>query len=199
MPGEAHNLSMPRIHSLKPNVTRDEAIHAFNGSLRSLLHGHLRAVADFYIAFYLFKVDITNRGHRTSSIFGLDAVNGSLDVYSFDQLPLETVELETRNAVPACLGDAAAQELVIAKVRRVVFNSGFFRLHDLRISAERQPMQIHVPYWVGFRGTDTAKVIILDAVRRRLEGSKVRHILHSWLLPSPERTAIAPIAPKVLS
>ena len=189
------------IHSLKPNVSRDEAFESLNGSLRNLLHGPLRAVADFYIPFFLFKVAVINRGHQTSSIFGLDAVNGSLDLYRFDHLPLESelVGIETRNCVPAALDEEAACEFVIAKVRRVVFSSGFFRLRDLHISAERQPLEIHVPYWVGFRGANTAKVIILDAVRRKIEGPKVRHILHSWLLPSSETALATPAAPKVLS
>ena len=188
-------------HSLKPNVSRDEALHAFNNPVRNLLFGPLRAVADFYIPFFLFKVDITNRGQQTSSIFGLDAVNGSLDLYRFDHHPLESeiVNIETRNHVPAALEDKRSHELVIAKVRRVVFSSGFFRLRDLHISAERQPLEIHVPYWVGFRGTNTANAVILDAVRRKIEGSKVRHILHSWLLPSSEPTLVTPAVTKVLS
>jgi hypothetical protein len=189
------------IHSLKPNVARDEAFFAFNNPARNLIFGPLRAVADFYIPFHLFTVDITNRGHQTSSIFGLDAVNGTLDLYRFDCLPLDSVlmQVETRNCVPAALQDRASHDLVIAKVRRVVFSSGFFGLRDLHISAERQPLEIHVPYWVGFRGTHATNFIILDAIRRKIEGSKVRHILHSWLLPSSEPTLVTPAATKVLS
>jgi|SRR5215470_8896653 len=189
------------IQSLKPNVSRDEAVQALNSPARNLLFGPLRAIADFYIPFFLFNIDITNRGQRTTTIFGLDAVNGTLDLYRFDHLPLESeiVHVETRNFVTAALEDDRSRDLVIAKVRRVVFSSGFFRIRDLHISAERQPREIHVPYWVGFRGTNTANVIILDAVRRKIEGSKVRHILHSWLLPSAEPTLVTPAIPKVLS
>jgi hypothetical protein len=192
---------MTAIHSLKPNVSRHEALESFDHPARNLLFGSLRAVADFYIPFYLYAVSISNRGQQTSSIFGLDAVNGSLDLYRFDHLPLESelVALETRNCVPAALDEEAACEFVIAKVRRIVFSSGFFKLRSLRISAERQPRAIHVPYWVGFRGTNTAKAIILDAVRRKIEGPKVRHILHSWLLPSSEPVLVTPAIPKVLS
>jgi len=187
------------IRSLKPNVSRDQAIAVFNHPARNLLHGPLRAVADFYIPFYLFTVDITNRGHQTSSIFALDAVNGTLDLYRFEHPPFDLFQLETRNVVPASLQDAPSRELVITKVRRVVFNAGFFRLREFKISAERHPMQIHVPYWVGFRGTNTANFVVLDAVRRRMEGSKVRHILHRWLSTSSEGTLVTTASSKVLS
>ena len=190
---------MTRISSLKPNVSRDQAVAAFNNPARNFFRGPLRAVADFYIPFYLFTVGIKNRGHQTSSIFGLDAVNGTLDLYRFDDLLQETVQLETRNVVPASLQEAASCELVIAKVRRVVFSSGFFRLRDLKISAERHPQPIHIPYWVGFRGANNADFVILDAVRRRVEGSKVRHIFHSWIAPFPDRTLVTAASSKVLS
>ena len=79
---------MARIRSLKPNVTRDEATEQFSrdrvlGLLRNAAFGPLRSVAEFYIPFHLFQVEVVNRGRRDLRIFGLDAVNGSLDLYHF--------------------------------------------------------------------------------------------------------------------
>jgi hypothetical protein len=180
---------MARIRSLKPNVTREEAVEEFSPGgaldlLREVAFGPLCSVAEFYIPFQLFRVEILNRRKCDQRILGLDAVNGSLDLYHFEQLPgpREVIYLETRNCVPALRDDARAKELVVAKVRRVLFSSGFFRLRDLRISAEPVPGEIHIPYWIGFRGRGIrARFAVLDAVRRQVEGAKVRCLLRDWL------------------
>jgi hypothetical protein len=180
---------MARIRSLKPNVTREQAIAEFSPGgaldlLREAVFGPLRSVAEFYIPFRLFQLEIVNRGKRDQRILGLDAVNGSLDLYYFDQLPglREVIYLETRNCVPALCDDARAKELVVAKARRVLFSSGFFQLRDLRISAEPVPGEIHIPYWIGFRGREVhPRFAVLDAVRRQVEGAKVRRLLRDWL------------------
>ncbi len=82
---------MPRIRSLRPNVSRDAAVEEFSSgafnSMRALVFGPLRSVADFYIPFQLFQVEISNRGKIDQRVFGLDAVSGSLDLYHFEQLP----------------------------------------------------------------------------------------------------------------
>ncbi len=82
---------MARIRSLRPNVTREEATEHFSSGLfdflRETTFGPLHSVADFYIPFRLFQVEILNGGKRDQRIFGLDAVNGSLDLYHFEQLP----------------------------------------------------------------------------------------------------------------
>lgn len=180
---------MARIRSLKPNVTREEAIEQFSsdgvaGLLRNAVFGPLRSVAEFYIPFHLFQVEIVNRGKRDQRIFGLDAVNGSLDLYHFEQLPglPDVIFLESRNCAQALLDEEHAQDVIIAKVRRLLFSSGFFRIRDLHISAEPVAGEIHIPYWVGFRGRGMgARLAVLDAVRRRVEGAKVRHLLEQWL------------------
>jgi hypothetical protein len=180
---------MARIRSLKPNVTREEAAEQFSaagpvGLLRQAAFGPLRSVADFYIPFRLFQVEILNGGKRDRRIFGLDAVNGSLDIYHFDQLPSpdELIYIETRNCPQTLLDDTQAKELATAKVQRMLFTTGFFRIRDLHISTEPVPGEIYVPYWVGFRGRGVrARFAVIDAVRRRLEGAKVRHLLQNWL------------------
>jgi len=174
---------------LRANVTREEATaqfaaKGFGTSLRNVVFGPLRSVADFYIPFRLFQVQIQNRGRTDSRVYGLDAINGSLDPYQFEELPrpFDIVYLETRNCAKPLLGDAEATELVIGKVRKRLFSTGFFRMSNLQIAAEVIPGEIHIPYWVGFRGRGTrAQVAVIDAMRRTIEGAKVRHLLHDWL------------------
>ena len=52
--------------------------------LRSLRSGPLRSVADFYIPFRVFEVEINNAGKKDRRILGLDSVTGSLDPYYFE-------------------------------------------------------------------------------------------------------------------
>src|SRR5712692_6748121 len=179
---------MARIRSLRPNVTREEATEHFSSGLLDILRttasGPLKSVADFYIPFQLFQVEILNGGKRDLRVFGLDAVNGSLDLYHFEQLPgeRELTYLETRNCSEALLGEVEANRIVIAKVQRVLFSTGFFRVRNLQITAEPVAGEIYVPYWVGFRGRGIrARLAVIDAVRRKPEGAKVRQLLQAWL------------------
>ncbi len=180
---------MARIRSLKPNVTREEAIQLFSprepaGLFFRVASGPLRSVADFYIPFRLFQVEILNHGKRDQRVLGLDAVSGSLDLYGFEQLPgaEDVIGVETRNCPEPLLDDAQAAELTVGKLRRVLFSGGFFRIRDLHITAEPVPAELYIPYWVGFRGNGVrAHFAVMDAVRRRPEGAKVRHLLQNWL------------------
>ena len=180
---------MPRIRSLRANVTREEATEqfttkGFGTSLRNIVHGPLRSIADFYIPFLLFQVEVRNRGRTEQRIYGLDAINGSLDPYQFEELPgpFDIVYLETRNCAKPLLDEAEAKTLVIAKVRKHLYSTGFFRMSNLQITAEVIPGEIHIPYWVGFRGRGSrARVSVIDAMRRTVEGAKVRHLLRDWL------------------
>ncbi|HXA65262.1 MAG TPA: hypothetical protein VNV82_08925 [Bryobacteraceae bacterium] len=179
---------MARIRSLRANVSREEAMQQFSSGMLDFLRetalGPLRSVADFYIPFRLFQVEILNGGKRDLRVFGLDAVNGSLDLYHFEQLPgeREVTYLETRNCSEALLGEAEANKVVIAKVQRLLFSTGFFRVRHLQITAEPVAGEIYVPYWVGFRGRgNRARLAVIDALRRKPEGAKVRQLLRAWL------------------
>lgn len=179
---------MARIRSLRPNVSREEAVEhisgGMSGAFRKATLGPLRSIADFYIPFRLFRVEISNSGRTDQRIFGIDVLQGLLDLYQFERLPDETriMGIDTRNCCVASLDDARASALVVEKVRRIVFRQGFFRMRDLRIHAAAIDCDLHIPYWIGFHGTgDTARVSIIDAVRRRFEGAKVKRILEEWL------------------
>lgn len=184
-----HHQRMTRIRSLKPNVTREQAIQQFSSwglvaFFRQAVHGPLRSVAELYIPFRLFRAQISNRGLTEERLVALDAVGGTLDLFQFDHVPedAEIIELETRNCPPACLSDPAAAELVFMKLRRILYSQGFFRMRNLQIDAVPLPGEIHVPYWLGFHGAGSrAHVLVIDAVRRRLDGAKVRQLVEGWL------------------
>lgn len=182
---------MPRIRSLRPNVTRDEAIEQLSagvmGALRSALQGPVRSVADFYIPFILFQVIVINAGKSKTQILGLDSVSGSLDLYHFESLPDATqlISIDTRNCPQPQLDPERAREIVVDRVRRWLFQTGFFRMRSLQIQPEALPGEWCVPYWVVFRGRGSrAHLSVLDAVRRKPEGAKVRELLESWLTAS---------------
>jgi hypothetical protein len=180
---------MAAIRSLRPNVSREEAVEQFSapgfrGFVREQLLGPLRSIADFYIPFQLFDVRITNRGKSETRVWGVDAVSGTLDPYLLDALPSgrEIICLETRNSLDPVLDQEQARNLAVAKVQRMLFSTGFFKIRGLEIVAEAIPGEICVPYWVGFHGRGaSARFTVIDAVRRRREGARVRHLLRNWL------------------
>jgi hypothetical protein len=180
---------MTRIRTLKANVTREQAVEQFSSSgisriFRNQMFGPLRSVAEFYVPFQIFRTRIENRGVTDENLVALDAVTGTLDLFKFDRLPgdSETMYLETRNCAGAKLEHGPAVELVTAKLRRVLYSRGFFRMSNLAITATPLDEEIFVPYWLGFRGSDgNARVAVIDAVRRKFEGAKVRRLVENWL------------------
>jgi hypothetical protein len=169
-------------------VTREEAIRHFSegvvNGVAQLIRGPVRSLAELYIPYRLFQVIIRSAGREQNQTFALDAVRGALDLY---RLPALTdngqfMTLETRNALPSGLDESQAAARLIEKVRRMVFTRGFFRVRDLKIEAIPIPGEICVPYWVCFRGSqDDVHLAVLDAVRRRPEGAKVRRLVEEWL------------------
>ena len=115
----------------------------------------------------------------------MDAVTGALDLYRFAELPShdDLVVVETRNRVTPALDDDATRERVTEKVRRALYQTGFFRLRSLNIDAHATPLpDVHVPYWVGFfGGRDRVRLAVVDAVQRRSEGARVRDLVRGWL------------------
>lgn len=177
-----------RICSLKSNVTREEAIECFApvgpiGMMRRIASGPLISVADLYIPFRVFQITVTNNGIPGSKLVAMDVVNGLLDLYAFDDMPGDLVNIETRNRPDSRLTESECKRLVIDKFRRIVFNQGFFRLRNFNIEATCITEELHIPYWIGFRGKGPyLRISVLDAVRRRLEGAKVRQLVESWLM-----------------
>jgi hypothetical protein len=114
----------------------------------------------------------------------LDAVSGSLDLFQFDHVPdgTEVISIETRNCPAAVVTDSVLTERITAKLRRVLYSRGFFKMRDLQLHALPLPDELHIPYWIGFRGSDDrVRISVIDAVRRRPEGAKVRRLVEEWL------------------
>ncbi len=180
---------MARIRSLRANVTHDEALEQFGASnpsalWRRLRLGPLRSLADAYVPFRLFRVEIRNGPRRESRFLAVDAVAGTLDPYGFDTIPGEKsfIEVETRNGLPARLDESRLREAAVERTRRHLYIQGFFRIRGLTISAEPVAGDFYVPYWIGFFGRgQRAHLIVLDAVRRRFEGAKARALFEEWL------------------
>jgi hypothetical protein len=179
---------LTHIRTLKPNVTREEAIRHFSVGVANWAtewtRGPLRSLAELYIPYQVFQVRIRSAGREQNQTFAMDAVRGVLDLYQMPALSSDSefLNTQTRNLLPVGLDKATAEEKLIGKVRRMIFTRGFFRVRNLEIEAIPLPGEICVPYWVGFRGSrDAVQLSVLDAVRRRPEGAKVRRLVEEWL------------------
>jgi hypothetical protein len=188
------------MRALRSAVTRDEAIEALAGGLagraRCLALGPLRSVADVYVPFRLFRVSIerlpasgaTGPGAGIiidRAVLGVDAVTGALDFYRFDGEPgpADVVGVHSRNGVGVALPDAALHEIAAGRVRRMVYGRrGFLVAGRIHVGVDAIEGDLHVPYWAGFFGRgDAARIVVMDAVRRRIEGPKVRQLIGRWL------------------
>jgi hypothetical protein len=178
---------MAQIRSLRPNVTRQQAIEHFSTGLfstvRAAISGPLCSVADFYIPFRIFRLEIENARKRETHILAVDSVTGTLMPYVFQQAPAgsELVHVQTRNLIAAALTEAETRRIAETRSQRMLFASGFFRIRELKVLTTLMG-EIYLPYWIGFRGDDRrVKFSVMDAVRRRTEGAKVRQLIVHWL------------------
>ena len=63
-------------------------------------------------------------------------------------------------------------------------------MSGLEITATPLENELFIPYWLGFRGSgENASVTVLDAVRRRFEGAKVRRIVETWITTGVKNAA----------
>jgi hypothetical protein len=178
---------------LRPNVTKEEAIAAFQRGPASLLaklrggRGALRSVADVYVPYHLFRVDITNGSRQQQAHFAIDAVRGMLDLYRFDDDGLDLTPIASGNRVPAMLDVDQASLALTDAVRRMLFQRGAYRLHSPRLTLQCVRGDLHIPYYLGFYGNGdgdkgVTRLRVLDAVRRRFEGAKARELFETWLV-----------------
>lgn len=176
------------IQALKPNVTQQEALRKFSGAGLSTLYwrlcsGPLRRLADVYVPYRLYRVQYNIGRAAHTSLFAMDAVNGSLDLFTFAQVPdaRDLISIHTRNFIASSLRQPSADTLLRQKVLRVIFQQGFFKLRDLKLEIALEPLELHVPYWLGFYGNVSLRCRAMDAVRRRIEGAKASAFFEAWL------------------
>jgi hypothetical protein len=181
-------MSATYIQSLKANVTQQEALRTFSGVGPSTLYwrvrsGPLRRIADVYVPYWLYRVQYNLGRAAHSTLFAIDAVNGSLDLFTFPRIPdaKELVSIQTRNRLAPSLQQPAAEAVLRQKVLRLIFQQGFFKVRDLQLEIALLPLELYVPYWLGFYGNAAARCRVLNAVRRRMEGAKASALFESWL------------------
>jgi len=185
------------ITSLKSRVNREQASRllsssGMSGVLRRRLTGDLVLLADIYIPYRLYKIVCADSKSQSARCYAIDALSGLLDPYQFSEIPVqsELVDIETQNLMPPCLDEGRTRELAIEKARRVIFSRGFFRLAHPRITAELIQPELYIPYWAGFYGSkQNLGIVVLDAVRRTIEGRKVAHAIKAWLLDESRTNA----------
>jgi hypothetical protein len=182
-------MEFPTIRILKPNVSRDDAIGAFSSrgfanGVWQMRNGPLQRIADAYVPCWIYRVRYELGSTTQTRFFALDAVDGSLDLFEFPRLPgpQEFLSIETRNFLRPSLTQARAEELLREKVLRVIFPQGFFKLRERGLDVVREPLELYLPYWLGFYGArGVVRCRVMDAVRRRVEGAKASALFEHWL------------------
>lgn len=147
-------------------------------------NGRLRRIANAYVPYRIYRVRYALQNRVETRLFALDAVDGSLDLYEFPALPdsEELMAVETRNVLPPSLTEEHAENLLLEKVLRVIFQGGLFKLREPRLEIVGPPVKLHMPYWLGFyerRGKVRCRV--MDAVRTRVEGARASAMFEEWL------------------
>jgi len=169
-----------KVECLDFKLSGDEARKLFKSRKRQLKLGQFRFDTGFYLPYYLFRVEILNSGKLTSQLLAIDALTGELDLYGFDQTPTEFVEIETSQIGTIVLSEKQAMAVLKEKARRQIYLQGFFKITDLSITGTMIRL-IYIPYWVGFyTRNNRADIEVIDAVRGRFEGGKVRDLVMEW-------------------
>jgi hypothetical protein len=180
------------IQSLRPNVTREQAMLALKprGILKFFpryRRSDLRRIADVYLPYRLYQVRVggmRDMAAERTRLFALDAVAGTLDLFEFPRIPArdDFVSIESRNRLEPLLEESRGRFLLAEKVLRIIFQQGFFRVKKPTLELNPVPLEFHMPYWLGFYGEDGAlRCRVLDAVRHRVEGAKARALFEHWL------------------
>jgi hypothetical protein len=177
------------IVALRPNVTQEDAVREF--SIRGLSSmywrvtaGRLQRIAEAYVPYQFYEVSYVMARAPQTRLFAMDAVDGSLDLFEFPQLPnrQQLVTTETRNRLEPSLPASAADELLREKALRVIFQQGFFKVREASLNFMRRPDIVHLPYWLAFYSSgEIVRCRVMDAVRRRIEGAKASAFFEQWL------------------
>src|SRR5262245_53317957 len=181
------------ITSIKPNISREQAVAKFRGGFNELRHGRLRMVADFYVPYRIFRMNWSDGRSSTSAFIAADACAGKLDLIQFDQLPEEgaCMAVDTAMFAEERVAEEEAYRLVRESMMRSIFMKGFFRLSRLNVEIELAA-SAHILYWVGvYERNEHAHLEIINALRGRFEGAKLRELVAEWFQPRQEVGAVS--------
>lgn len=170
------------ITSVKPNISREQAVAKFCGRFSALRHGRPRIVTDFYVPYRFFRLT-WNDGRSSPDVFiAADAGAGKLDLIQFDQLPEEggRTTVDTAMVAEERVNEDEAYRMVRESMTRSIFLKGFFKLSRVSVDIELAT-SLHIPYWVGvYERSDRAHLEIINALRGRFEGAKLRELVTEW-------------------
>jgi len=177
------------IVALRPNVTQEDAVREFSSRGLSSMYwrmtaGRLQRIAEAYVPYQFYEVSYVMARAPQTRLFAMDAVDGSLDLFEFPQLPSrqQLLTTDTRNRVEPSISAGAADELLREKALRVIFQQGFFKVREASLNFVRRPDIVHLPYWLGFYSSgEIVRCRVMDAVRRRIEGAKASAFFEQWL------------------
>ena len=177
------------ILTLRANVSESEAFREFRSTRFSALawrlgHGPLQRIAPVYLPFSLYRLQYELSRTRYTRFVALDQIEGTLDLIEFPAALRadDLLSIQTRNKIEPALSDDRAESLLQEKSMRLVFQQGFFRLSRPQLELDCVLRQFHIPYWLGLYGKDgQLRCRALDAVRRRMEGSKATLLFEKWL------------------
>ncbi len=168
------------IECIEIKLEVEEARKLFKSRMRRFKLGQFRFETGFFIPYYLFQVEVLNGNKLSSQLLAIDAMTGELDLHRFEQVPTEFSKIETTQIGETALSKTQALTLLKEKVRRMVYLQGFFQIRDLSITG-KMIRQLYFPYWVGFFAKDNQlNLEVVDAVRGRFEGAKVRDLVLDW-------------------
>jgi hypothetical protein len=156
-----------------------ESVHPLN-ILARFRRGPLLRLALIQMPYRVFRITVPKRGPQ---YLAFDTFSGALDPYSIEHSSeFEESAASDRNHLPSRLSAQDILESARSRYQRIRFQEGFFRHGNDLTEFSSDWVDIFVPYWVGFTGDrQQPRVVVLDAVRRSQEGSRLRHVLASWL------------------
>ncbi|MBO0862173.1 MAG: hypothetical protein J2P21_27495 [Chloracidobacterium sp.] len=170
------------ITSIKTKISREQAVAKFRDRFNELRYGRLQMVTDFYIPYRFFRMNRSDRRSSTRTFIAADAVTGKLDLIQFDRQPEEGACLTVDTAMVAeeLINEAETYRLVRESMMRSIFMKGFFKLSRVNVEVE-MIRSLHIPYWTGvYERGDRAHLEIINALRGRFEGAKIREVLAEW-------------------
>ncbi|MGE0133193.1 MAG: hypothetical protein AB7U82_34385 [Blastocatellales bacterium] len=173
------------ITSVKPNVTREQAVAKFRAGFSEFRRGRLRAVVDFYVPYRFFQMTWRDGRKGANTILAADAVTGKLDLIEFNQPSAEDdrMTVDTTMFAEERINEEEAYRLVREQMMRSVFMKGFFKLSRVNVEV-KLAASLHIPYWVGvYERQARAHLEIINALQGRFEGAKLRELVAEWFQP----------------